>query len=787
MRDESEALSEGIDRLLDESHPQQEGEPRDPLLALAAALQQTLVPMPAPPEFRARLKAELLERYADNVRPFPVLPTPAVQPSAARSSAGMSRAYRAGLSMALASAAAVALLFGYNDLHDHGGSRPGGNVSLHQTDTATPQSTVPPTIAPPGTQPSGTGAQPGDNGVPGHLPTATLRPGSAPTTAQNVPPPAAGTGTGTGLPGNPGGHPLAAPTGTATPIPPATAPVGQPTQPGPAPSATAPDSQPTQALPTATAGGTNTATPDTPSTSTPSVVSTPQPTASDGTQVAIVDIKLSPSATALPQATATSRPVPATPVPPSATAIPPTATSAPRPSATAAPLSTATVPPTATKLSPVPPPSATQRPAATATQPATLPNAAHPTATPTLPRPTATAVRPPTPPTPRPTARPAATSTPRPTATATDIAAPRDTATAPPAQATDTPVAPATASPSLPTAPPAPSYTPVPSPTAARPVLADVPSVTGTPGSNSVAAVHGALTATPTTTPTLGTPVSVPSYPLPAPANAGPDSPLAGTKPLASGILLQVPGSSPSIPNEGLPILGGPVQQGESALATIASYGFSLQQTTDTVDGVSGTVTIDHLPYALSLKARSYGYQLALRLVAPAPKLPAVGNADPSRAARAFLAAHHLDTGLQPTGVSTDARKISTVGFATYTNTGQYQVAGAGATLTYTAGGALTGCEVRIVDQSGSPLAPAIGIKDALTAVANGAGLVQVSGGAVPTNGAVVSSATIVYVPVVASTGDTYYLPVYHLAGNTAAGASFDVYTLALRRGPAAP
>ena len=781
MRDESEALSEGIDRLFDESHPQQEGEPRDPLLALAAALQQTLVPMPAPPEFRARLKAELLERYADNVRPFPVLSTPAVQPSAARSSAGMSRAYRAGLSMALASAAAVALLFGYNDLHDHGGSRPGGNVSLHQTDTATPQSTVPPTIAPPGTQPSGAGAQPGDNGVPDRqLVTPTGPLGSAPTTAQNLPPPAAGTGT-----GHPGGHPLAAPTGTATPIPPATAPVGQPTQPGPAPSATAPDSQPTQALPTATAGGTNTATPDTPSTSTPSVVSTPQPTASDGTQVAIVDIKLSPSATALPQATATSRPVPATPAPPSATAIPPTATSAPRPSATAAPLSTATVPPTATKLSPVPPPSATQRPAATATQPATLPNAAHPTATPTLPRPTATAVPPTTPPTPRPTARPIPTSTPRPTATA--IAVPRDTATAPPAQATDTPVAPATASPSLPTAPPAPSQTPVPSPTAARTQLAEVPSATGTPGGNSVAAVHGALTATPTATPTLGTPVIVPSYPLPAPANAGPDSPLSGTKPLAPGVLLQFSGGGPSLPDGGLPILGGPVQQGGSALATIAGYGFSLQQTTDTVDGVSGTVTIDHLPYTLSLKARSYGYQLALRLVGPIPQLPVLGNADPSRAARAFLAAHHLDAGLRPTGVTTDAQKISTVGFATYSNSGPYQVAGAGATLTYTAGGALTGCEVRIVDQSFSPLAPAIGIKDALTAVANGAGLVQVSGGAVPTNGAVVSSATIVYVPVVASTGDTYYLPVYHLAGNTAAGASFDVYTLALRRGPAAP
>ena len=237
------------------------------------------------------------------------------------------------------------------------------------------------------------------------------------------------------------------------------------------------------------------------------------------------------------------------------------------------------------------------------------------------------------------------------------------------------------------------------------------------------------------------------------------------------------------MPSEGLPILGGPAQQGESALATIASYGFSLQQPADTVDGISGVVTIDHLPYALSLKARSYGYQLALRLVGPTQKAAATGSADPSKAARAFLAAHQLGAGLQPTGVTTDAQKISTVGFATHLNTGQYQVAGAGATLTYTAGGVLTGGEVRIVDQSFAPLAPAIGVKDALAAIASGASLVQVAGGAVPTTGAVASSVAIVYVPVVASTGDTYYLPVYHFAGSTATGASFDVYVLALRRG----
>ena len=354
--------------------------------------------------------------------------------------------------------------------------------------------------------------------------------------------------------------------------------------------------------------------------------------------------------------------------------------------------------------------------------------------------------------------------------------APRDTATARPIPATNTPVAPATPIPS-------PSQTPAPSPTGAPTLLAEVLSPTGTPGGNSVPAVHNAPTATPTASPTLGTPVSVPAYPFPAPANAGPDSPLATTKPLASGTVLQVSGSVPSVPSDGLPILGGPAQQGDSALATIAGYGFSLQQPADTVDGVSGIVTIDHLPYTLSLKARSYGYQLALRLVGSAPKGAVPWGAGPGKAARAFLAAHQLGANLQPTGVTTDAQKISTVGFATHLNTGQYQVAGAGSTLTYTAGGVLTGGEVRIVDQSFAPLAPAIGVKDALAAIASGAGLVQVAGGAVPTTGAVASSVSIVYVPVVASTGDTYYLPVYHFAGSTAAGASFDVYALALKRG----
>lgn len=236
------------------------------------------------------------------------------------------------------------------------------------------------------------------------------------------------------------------------------------------------------------------------------------------------------------------------------------------------------------------------------------------------------------------------------------------------------------------------------------------------------------------------------------------------------------------MPSEGLPILGGPAQQGDSALATIAGYGFSLQQPADTVDGVSGMVTIDHLPYTLSLKVRSYGYQLSLRLAGPTPKAAATGGADPGKAARAFLAAHQLGANLQPSGVTTDGQKISTVGFATYSNSGPYQVMGAGATLTYTASGLLTGADVRIVDQSAPPLAPAIGVKDALAAITSGAGLVQVSGGAVPATGAVASSVAIVYVPVVASTGDTYYLPVYHFAGSTAAGASFDVYVLALRR-----
>src|SRR5437764_1414203 len=80
-KDRNEALDHRIDRLLEGAAGQPEGEPRDPLLDLASALHETLQQPARPsPEFRARLKAELLEHYADNVRPFPAAVRTTVRP-----------------------------------------------------------------------------------------------------------------------------------------------------------------------------------------------------------------------------------------------------------------------------------------------------------------------------------------------------------------------------------------------------------------------------------------------------------------------------------------------------------------------------------------------------------------------------------------------------------------------------------------------------------------------------------------------------------------------------------
>src|SRR5579872_7091359 len=112
MTDNPEHLSDQIDFHLHGPGPSSDAAPVDPLLQLARALHETLQPVPPAPEFRARLKAELLERYADNVRPFPTGAVGAPAPVVAHSR--LKRARHAVVAVAMATAAAVALLLGYN-------------------------------------------------------------------------------------------------------------------------------------------------------------------------------------------------------------------------------------------------------------------------------------------------------------------------------------------------------------------------------------------------------------------------------------------------------------------------------------------------------------------------------------------------------------------------------------------------------------------------------------------------------------------------------------------------
>jgi hypothetical protein len=73
MADEgTERFDRELERLLARDGVLARDRSADPLLNLAAELRGQLAVLPAPdPEFRARLKAELLEQYTNNVRQFP--------------------------------------------------------------------------------------------------------------------------------------------------------------------------------------------------------------------------------------------------------------------------------------------------------------------------------------------------------------------------------------------------------------------------------------------------------------------------------------------------------------------------------------------------------------------------------------------------------------------------------------------------------------------------------------------------------------------------------------------
>src|SRR6266700_3079737 len=71
MTYDPDRFDEALERLLEEDPSQREDQDLDPLLRLSLQLRDRLEPVAPDPRFRDRLKAELLQKAADNVRPFP--------------------------------------------------------------------------------------------------------------------------------------------------------------------------------------------------------------------------------------------------------------------------------------------------------------------------------------------------------------------------------------------------------------------------------------------------------------------------------------------------------------------------------------------------------------------------------------------------------------------------------------------------------------------------------------------------------------------------------------------
>lgn len=750
-RDGVDGSSEELDRMLAGEDLPADGA-HDPLVIIAAALHEALPRETPSAEFRARLKAELLERHANNVREFPAHTRPMVLPELPPERAPQRRRFGiAAMATAAAAAAAVALGIGATHLKDQ--PRSPTVAQVYHKPSATPTPTPTQHALP--ERPTATIV----TVAPTRVTVASTRVAVAPTRAAVAPTPVAR-----------GGNPDSVV--PPVPSPSATAPA-RPQSPEPtmvaqlAPATATPtigQSFPAPASPTPV----NTSTPPPTATSmsvaTPNVAPTLVPTATaiatphliesqqntpGPTMVAQV-FTTSPTATIVPAAPTASSTQPATAVP----------TATPTPGAvidTVAATSTP-VPPVHTDT-PVPPkPTDTQVPVPVATstagtqlQPAATSTAGtqlQPTATVRQPAPSST----PTPTQPAPSATatstvPAATSTPSPTTTA-------------PAAA-DTPVQPSDATATV--APPA-TF-------AMQPTMVAQVAGTGTPGKHAVAANQAGATSTP---------VPGPSFPLPSVAAAPPDSPLSGLQPLASGIKLHAAGLLPSDPGL-LPVIA-PIAHDVAARQILQSYGFlptAVQSSSESTGAFSATVSLNHLQYSAVLTAESYGYSLMLQLstIAP-PATAASGSAfDAASDARTFLHVHGLDENLQSTAVL-PGQGTTTVTFTTYlSNT--FSVPNAGASLTYNSAGVLTSADIHVVDDSTAPTVSGISAEDALAEIASGGGIVQAAPNVVVDSSSTVTDATILYLPI-ASAGGTYLEPMYRFDGVTAANQPFQVFAPAI-------
>lgn len=353
MAEWDDAIDEQIDRLFDGVQPAT----GDPRLTLAAALHGALQPERPSPEFRDRLKADLLERYSDNIRPFPIATQPPIVLPAPQPMARGQRMRQAIVAVAAAAAAAVALLAGYNGMRDHG-SQPGSNVALVRESTATPAPRPPVMHNPQGSNPDNLpGASRRDLAPPHPTPeggTLALTTGATAATNLNPVSPARATLAPRPHRSNPG------PSAQATQVPATATGIAIPTA-----------MVPTAAAPQVAMADTDTATPTTVPADTATQLpptATPAPRPSATPRPSLIDshgatsTRTAPTATTAPRATATPVPATATPIPPSTTPKPtsvptqPYATTAiirqAAPSATSRPDATATLRPTATHIAP---------------------------------------------------------------------------------------------------------------------------------------------------------------------------------------------------------------------------------------------------------------------------------------------------------------------------------------------------------------------------------------------------------------------------------------------------
>ncbi len=784
MTQDPDRFDEALERLLEEDPSQRAGQEPDPLLQLSLQLRDRLEPTSPDPWFRARLKAELLQKAADNVRPFPI----AARLADASSVSRWHRARRAVVALAVAGAASIGLAVGYSGLHQE--TRPHHTVALLAPPTASATAVpISPTAtpAPVRTARVATPRRGSDhNGDPGNTDTPPTYPTHAPRR----------------LPSNTPVIVTPAPRIVANNINPTHTPLTRTPLPAASPTATAR----TTTAPTATSGHANptaavrvalTATP----VDTAAPTRTPRPTATHtavttrptATRTAVNPRPTATHTAANPRPTATRVAATQHPVVTSPMRVPPssTATAATRVSAHTTPRSStpARQSPTATP-EPDSPTAARPRPSATTARPTATPSRPSPTPVPTRkshePRATATprhginnaatasmatataapasATETPALATAIPT-QPESSSTPAPSATAASTAtvAPTSTATQEPATV-------------APTVIPAPSDTPPatatasPSPTAGPPLVAQV-TASATAGGILNAAAHAAGS------PTVVVPVAT-QFPAPSQLNAAPDSPLAHTTPFTPGVLLRLPAAF--APDPVSLAVYKPASAQQSPIEQLRVFGLQPSKVlSDTRMRAVAIVSADSRFYRADYQSRSTGFRLRLALLTAVPASASQPPSfDAASSARTFLGAHQLaGDGQQLDAVTTLADGTRAAHFSEYAPD---QIVGARATISFNSRGVLVAADIQWVFTSVAPLEPAISSAAALDSVAAGNGFVNASG-ALPDGTSTITGTTILYLPVTAPDG-TYYEPVYRLSGLTATGSAFQVYVSALDR-----